>query len=108
MELWIRSQDRTHMELVTWLMVNKNAKLEWYIEGGEILGYYKTKERALQVLDEIQNILQPIVYMKVPSIIVNPKDMIEDLTNNICLHTTQQVETELKQVGQFVYQMPKE
>ena len=44
----------------------------------------------------------------VASSIDNPKDMIEDLTNGICLHTTQQVEMELKESGQFVYQMPKE
>ena len=57
MDLWIRSQDRTHMELVTWLTVKKNAKLKWYIEGGEILGYYKTKERALEVLDQIERLI---------------------------------------------------
>lgn len=109
MELWIRSQDGERLtrcyDLRMYYAKEENL---WVIESCDDLGYYKTKERALQVLDEIQNILQPIVYMKAPSIIVNPKDMIEDLTNEICLHTTQQVETELKQVGQFVYQMPKE
>lgn len=57
MELWIRSQDK--------LALVKIDKLE-YFENNSILGtssslyrynlgQYKTKERALQVLDEIQN-----------------------------------------------------
>lgn len=108
MELWIRSQDGERLTRCYDLRMYY-AKEEdlWVIESCDDLGCYKTRERALQVLDEIQNILQPRVYVKAPSI-VNPKDMIEDLTNNICLHTTQQVEMELKQAGQFVYQMPKE
>ena len=109
MELWIRSQDRN-------VLMPINSKLELLydepehiliISANTILGAYKSRQRVLEVLDEIQNILQPRVYMKAP-LIDNPKDMIEDLTNGICLHTTQQVELELKQAGQFVYQMPKE
>lgn len=109
MELWIRSQDGERLtrcyDLRMYYAMEEDL---WVIESCDDLGCYKTRERALQVLDEIQNILQPRVYMKAPSLVVNPKDMIEDLTNGICLHTTQQVELELKQAGQFVYQMPKE
>ena len=60
MELWLRSQDKTRLSIITNIQL-----VEW---GGEYslvgytndyvddfdLGKYKTKERALEVLDEIQ------------------------------------------------------
>lgn len=104
MELWIRSQDGDYLMPIKDTISSFRTGVFYQ---GVILGTYKSKQRTLEVLDEIQNILQPRVYIKAPSI-VNPKDMIEDLANSICLRTTQQVEMELKQVGQFVYQMPKE
>ena len=69
-------------------------------------GKYKTKERALEVLNEIQNILQPRLIVHQPNI--DYDDMIHSLTEDICLRATQKVDMELKQVGQVVYQMPKE
>lgn len=57
MELWIRSQDKNTLI---------NAKrIDYYYYNGEhtifsddlkiILGIYKTEERSLEILDEIQN-----------------------------------------------------
>lgn len=56
MELWIRSQDGERLTKCLDLRIYY-AKLEdvWVIEDCDDLGYYKTKERTLQVLDEIQN-----------------------------------------------------
>ena len=57
MELWIRSQDKTT------LIRSYEIYISEYGKGGDvirakktshILGTYKTKERALEVLDEIQ------------------------------------------------------
>lgn len=61
MELWIRSQDKN--------LLMKSPELRYSQKGNDhsilaydtlgvyrILGVYNTKERALQVLDEIQNI----------------------------------------------------
>ena len=107
MELWIRSQDGKTLAKCEHLFIQEYTDRVAICYGLLTYGTYKNVDRALQVLDEIQNILQPRVYMVAPSI-DNPKDMIEALTNGICLHTTQQVEMELKQAGQFVYQMPKE
>lgn len=69
MELWIRSQDKEKLLKVNGIQY-QNCKLveNEIIEGNiligfhnsydnEILGEYKTKERALEVLDEIQSIL---------------------------------------------------
>ena len=82
MELWIRSQDKytlikvENITIVDGTGIKKAieeslfgafAKLEqvkelkdgWYINANEtILGTYETKERALEVLDDIQNMLR--------------------------------------------------
>ena len=66
MELWIRSQDKMNLVKVRQIGVNyqdnkqiiANYTPELYENSGgyyELLGTYKTKERALEVLDEIQD-----------------------------------------------------
>lgn len=61
MELWIRNQNKETLELTTYLQIiyleELDQKNKWVIEGGSYLGYYNTKERALEVLDEIQSTL---------------------------------------------------
>ncbi len=65
MNLWIRSQDKMNLVKVRQVSVNyqnnkqiiANYTPELYENSGEfveLLGIYKTKERALEVLDEIQ------------------------------------------------------
>lgn len=107
MELWIRSQDgerltRCH-DLRLYYAKQENV---WVIEDCDDLGYYKTKERALQILDEIQYILQPVVIAKEPKI--NYDNLINSLTEDIMIKSSQEIEFNLKEAGQFVYQMPKE
>ncbi len=55
MNLWIRSQDKKRLTIVRDLRIYY-AKQEdiWVIEDCDDLAYYKTKKRALEVLDEIQ------------------------------------------------------
>ena len=57
MELWIRSQDKTTLEKVSTIQLCENPDRSWFFNTdlGLILGKYKSKERALEVLDEIQN-----------------------------------------------------
>lgn len=58
MDLWIRNQNKTEL-----VKVNNLANLDYRIvfinngNGRATLGTYKTKERALKVLDEIQNFM---------------------------------------------------
>ena len=62
MELWIRSQDKEALRKINCSLYLKRD-LSDYAEGevffivssGDKLGEYKSKERALEVLDEIQN-----------------------------------------------------
>ena len=57
MELWIRSQDKTILSKVQNIIIreNQNEKNEtnYAILDIYTMGIYKTKERALEVLDEI-------------------------------------------------------
>ena len=62
MELWIRSQDKERLIKVSTLFVEYNGDVDPTISPYRIvadkcidLGIYKTKERALEVLDEIQD-----------------------------------------------------
>ena len=60
MELWIRSQDKLKLVKVNYVYAieNKINSFSIYgetIDSAPIIGRYKTKERAIEVLDEIQN-----------------------------------------------------
>jgi hypothetical protein len=64
MELWIRSQDRESIFKVESVFYSTNEENEHFIRtfiiddlrnGIVKLGQYETKERTLEVLDEIQN-----------------------------------------------------
>lgn len=69
MELWIRSQNRECLLKTDIVMLEEieENKEYWIYAGHEkyepyaVFGIYYTKERALEILDEIQNILMPKV-----------------------------------------------
>lgn len=58
MELWIRSQDRTFLRKVNTIGIVEGRDF-WSIDENLTVsfGKYKTKERAIEVLDEIQSYL---------------------------------------------------
>lgn len=58
MDLYIRSQDRLILEKYETLQLCQNPDGTWFFNSGLVLGKYKTKQRALEVLDEIQNIIK--------------------------------------------------
>ena len=69
MELWIRSQDKINLVKIRKISLNYSNKKqiianytpESYENSGvyyELLGTYETKGRAIEVLDEIQDLLQ--------------------------------------------------
>ena len=66
MELWIRSQDKMNLVKIRQISLNyqnnkqiiANYVPDFFENSGayyELLGTYKTKERAIEVLDEIQD-----------------------------------------------------
>ena len=113
MNLWIRSQDKMNLVKIrqTSLNYQNNKQIianyipELYENSGayyELLGTYKTKERAIEVLDEIQSLLQPTIeYKPIVQEEYNPaytyKHFVK-VDDNI----------EIKELSTFVYQMPAE
>ena len=64
MNLWVRSQDKRILQKVDNIYLNANYDNRRICTNDSRdyesdLGEYKTKERAIEVLDEIQNILKP-------------------------------------------------
>lgn len=58
MEIWIRSQDKEVLTLCRDLCVGGIYENEIIADAGCSIGIYKTKERALDVLNEIQNTMK--------------------------------------------------
>lgn len=56
MNLWIRSQDREELTICRDLSIGGYENNEIIADAGCSIGEYKTKERALEVLDEIDNV----------------------------------------------------
>lgn len=87
MELWIRSQQKTNLYKIDNINIDDNDYTLYYqLSWGQVeLGQYKSKERALEVLDEIQNFM---------------------LCNKEYKYTTIASINELG--GCYIYQMPEE
>ena len=113
MDLWIRSQDRQELikaNEITAYQYDEMAGLgnDWHIFVRDYeVGIYKTKERALKILDTIQNILQPVLYWHEPEFKSDEFDL-QSITNAVSIQCSQKAEFELKQAGQVVYEMPEE
>lgn len=59
MELWIRSQDRKSLIKSNGVGLTPSELSIYPIGLNGVLGTYETKERALEVLDEIQEYITP-------------------------------------------------
>ena len=109
MDLWIRSQDKTILMKVNRICFERNIDDEPTIYGYENydnyerLGIYKTKERALEVLDEIKDVLMPKIKVLQS---VNAENNIDDLVFRPTIQECGKVE--LLQYSDYVYEMPKE
>lgn len=67
MNLWVRSQDKEVLTRVVDIWKDADKNEIWSQSSFAIkncLGIYKTKERAIEVLDEIQNFMRNSVYVK--------------------------------------------
>lgn len=61
MKLWIRSQSKISL-INTLLLFVDITSIYSYVDGNRLLlGVYKSNERAIEVLDEIQKLLMPRV-----------------------------------------------
>lgn len=65
MKLWIRSQDGILLEKAEAIKIaNYDGTIGIVINNDYVFGEYKTKERVIEVLDEIQNFMRDYAYVK--------------------------------------------
>ncbi len=117
MELWIRSQDKETLKLAEMLDIYDLSDSEgqcWAIEEcGTTIGYYKSKKRALEVLNEIQNKIQTLLYLKPKCILETKileaaKDYYEDLNDKEFITCDNNFEIIPFSTNVIVYEMPEE
>ena len=119
MELWVRSQDKEELIKVdnirikheyeekkvndnygrTCAYINGKYRCSYIYTDSTWLGEYKSKERALEVLDEIQKILKPQLIIKDSGKIIGT---FEDTI------IKEGATYELKDLSTYVYEMPSE
>ena len=111
----MRSQDKINLVKIRQISLNYSNKKqiianytpESYENSGgyyELLGTYETKERAIEVLDEIQNILKP-KYILNTSSIKPDGDFYEE---NGVIFQKYNANAKIEELSTFVYQMPKD
>lgn len=106
MELWVRSQDKRILQKVDNIFLDAdygNKRISTYDEYNTELGTYKTKERALEVLEEIQNILKPKYILDTSSI--NPDGNFYE--KNGMIFQKYNANARIEELSTFVYQMPE-
>ena len=72
MNLWVRSQDKRILQKVDNIFLDANyedKRISTYDGDNVELGTYKTKERALEVLDEIQEYINFNIKLKLETCI---------------------------------------
>ena len=115
MDLWIRSQDRQTLKKINTEIYLKSGLSDYalgdvyfLVSGGTNLGEYKTKERALEVLDEIHNIIKPKGILKFDMMLSNKEmNQIKKDFNNEYMIFDRNVEI-VQEPATYVYQMPEE
>lgn len=106
MDLWIRSQDKRELVLAHHFEVEQFSDDEVSVNVNcYSLGVYKTKKRALEVLDEIQRCVngKPIIKVRNTGNYKKVKENFIDSGFIIVDHTI-----DVEPVNTMVYEMPQE
>lgn len=109
MELWIRSQDRKEIRPQPKLGIDKLEGLYYIVdrydfERAYILGKYETEERAIEILDEIQNILSPKYILDSSSIKTIGNSYYDE---NGMIYQKYSANGTIKEISTVVYKMPE-
>ena len=110
MDLWIRSQDRESLKKINTGFYLKRDLSEYakgevifVVSGGDKLGEYETKERALEVLDEIQKLLTTKMIIKNEG-----RDCVALDGTIYRTNIVSNINSDIQQLSTYVYEMPKE
>ena len=105
MELWIRSQDKTTLIRSYEIYIAEYGKGSYVIRAkrtSHILGAYNSFKRALEVLDEIQRILHPTVFMSAE---INTDD--NNWVENGIIYQKYKDNFNIQELSTYVYEMPE-
>ena len=115
--MWVRSQNRIVLKRLQDIEYYKDRKKHFVI-GGSLLGEYKTEERCLEIIDEIQKLLLSAngdYLIKLQDIDVNAEvktvygeDFIQKLQNSRIMPIANEPSVQFVQPSVLVYEMPKE
>ena len=113
MDLWIRNQNKKQLLLINTIALaeDETGLLLGYGIDGKIktaLGKYETDERALEILDDIQNVINAKTIIQFQRLV--PDERIEQIKNAIDKNSIIELpEYKIKQLaGVIVYEMPEE
>lgn len=104
MELWIRSQNKIvlmKVDEICYAEVYKGEHSLWYRD--ILLGKYDTKERALEVLDEIEKLIKPITIFQNCQVDKSTIEKIKEI--GYCMVND---DARVEQISQAFYQMPED
>ena len=123
MKLWIRTQDKTKLMEAEELIIKEVVKTDAnnvngykqevvgcnVLVGDIVVALYKTKERALQVLDEIQNALVGKIIVE-PKYLAKQKDKeaLKEMVEEKTIIKSQSVDIKSLNQNCVVYELPKE
>ncbi len=110
MELWIRVQKNKQLNQglvkIEDLILEKDNANEWSIrQSCDTLAIYKTEKRALEVLDEIQNLLKPKLITKFKS---DVKYNENGTPIDILIPYDAFEKSEIQELSTYIYEMPKD
>lgn len=112
MELWIRSQDKCKLKEAHLVRAEFEdiGRGKWRILGdGSILGTYRTKERCIEIIDEIQNLMMQsgtFIFENIDVCFI-PEDYFKPY-KVIMHHSQNEPSVHFYNPNSFVYEMPQE
>jgi arginine decarboxylase-like protein len=109
MELWIKTQTKLGLYKVDNVYIDErnfgNDDIQYYIQTNmTVLGKYKTKEKALEILNEIQKILQPKYVLNGSSI----KPIGDSWVEHGIVMQQYNASAKIEELSTYVYSMPEE
>ena len=101
----IKKEEYDSPKTTWWKIIT--CKSGFHNEDWLILGKYKTKERALEVIDEIQKLLTPKIEILANKIINNEHNDFYNLTNCYAIMDCNS-NIDIRELSTVVYEMPQE
>ncbi len=107
MDIWIRSQDKLRLtSACDFRIVYLEKENKWAIDCCDYIGFYSTQEKAIKVLDEINDLMKPKMIVKYNGLLSEKdKQKFTEETRNIIIDGSLNLE---HIQSTLFYQMPSD